>query len=130
MSRGEVDEALRRRGTDRVRDLLLPLFVVLTIVLMLLLSRQRRPPMIGAPHADCDADHAAAPTPRRDWYADPLGNHEVRYWDGWRWTEHVSDNGSPARSTRCRHSQGFAGLEAVGGHDARHREAAAEHPAL
>ena len=25
------------------------------------------------------------------WYADPSGRHEKRYWDGTRWTEHVSD---------------------------------------
>jgi hypothetical protein len=26
-----------------------------------------------------------------DWKLDPLGRHELRYWDGLRWTEHVSD---------------------------------------
>ncbi|MDE3085421.1 MAG: DUF2510 domain-containing protein [Acidobacteriota bacterium] len=26
------------------------------------------------------------------WYADPSGRHEKRYWDGTRWTEHVSDD--------------------------------------
>lgn len=31
------------------------------------------------------------------WYADPSGRHEKRYWDGTRWTEHVSDG--EARST-------------------------------
>ena len=25
------------------------------------------------------------------WYEDPSGRHEKRYWDGTRWTEHVSD---------------------------------------
>jgi Protein of unknown function (DUF2510) len=28
-----------------------------------------------------------------DWLADPTGRHELRYWDGSRWTEHVSDAG-------------------------------------
>ncbi len=28
-----------------------------------------------------------------DWYPDPDGRHEVRYWDGNQWTEHVTDNG-------------------------------------
>ncbi len=27
------------------------------------------------------------------WLADPSGRHQLRYWDGTRWTEHVSDNG-------------------------------------
>ncbi len=28
-----------------------------------------------------------------DWLADPTGHHELRYWDGTDWTEHVSDDG-------------------------------------
>lgn len=27
------------------------------------------------------------------WVADPTGGHELRYWDGTKWTEHVSDAG-------------------------------------
>jgi uncharacterized protein YxjI len=27
------------------------------------------------------------------WYPDPLGRHELRYWDGGQWTEHVSSHG-------------------------------------
>ena len=27
------------------------------------------------------------------WFADPLGRHEMRYWDGRVWTGHVSDAG-------------------------------------
>ena len=27
------------------------------------------------------------------WYADPLGRHQLRYYDGRQWTEHVSSNG-------------------------------------
>ena len=27
------------------------------------------------------------------WYPDPLGRHELRYWDGKQWTEHVSSHG-------------------------------------
>lgn len=45
--------------------------------------------------------HAAAPGHRRKgsvntpagWYADPLGGHEHRYWDGERWTQHVATAG-------------------------------------
>lgn len=28
------------------------------------------------------------------WSPDPLGRHELRYWDGTRWTEHVSNGGA------------------------------------
>lgn len=34
---------------------------------------------------------AAAPA---GWYADPSGRFELRYWDGGRWTEHVSRGGT------------------------------------
>lgn len=27
------------------------------------------------------------------WWPDPHGRHQLRYWDGTRWTEHVSDAG-------------------------------------
>ena len=30
------------------------------------------------------------------WYRDPGGRHELRYWDGLRWTEHVFDRGTQA----------------------------------
>ena len=28
------------------------------------------------------------------WLADPTGAHELRYWNGTSWTEHVSDQGT------------------------------------
>ena len=31
-----------------------------------------------------------------DWYADPTGGHQHRYWNGSAWTEHVADNGVQA----------------------------------
>ncbi len=34
-----------------------------------------------------------SPSPPPDWYPDPAGRHEVRYWDGERWTEHVASHG-------------------------------------
>ncbi|HUC38258.1 MAG TPA: DUF2510 domain-containing protein [Acidimicrobiales bacterium] len=30
------------------------------------------------------------------WQPDPAGRHEVRWWDGVRWTEHVLDRGQPS----------------------------------
>ena len=29
-----------------------------------------------------------------NWYPDPKGRHQLRYWDGTNWTEHVSTNGA------------------------------------
>jgi uncharacterized protein YxjI len=31
-----------------------------------------------------------------NWYPDPMGRYQVRYWDGTNWTEHVSTNGVTA----------------------------------
>lgn len=28
-----------------------------------------------------------------NWHPDPMGRHQLRYWDGNAWTDHVSDNG-------------------------------------
>ncbi|MDQ6850810.1 MAG: DUF2510 domain-containing protein [Actinomycetota bacterium] len=35
----------------------------------------------------------SAPASPSGWYADPLGRHELRYYDGIQWTEHVSSHG-------------------------------------
>ncbi len=35
----------------------------------------------------------AAPAVPADWYADPAGRFDLRYWDGSTWTEHVSRAG-------------------------------------
>jgi uncharacterized protein YxjI len=39
---------------------------------------------------------ASSDTPQHpaNWYPDPLGRHEYRYWDGGQWTEHVSSHGT------------------------------------
>ncbi len=34
--------------------------------------------------------------PEANWYPDPSRRHEMRYWDGTAWTEHVSDQGRQA----------------------------------
>jgi hypothetical protein len=38
-------------------------------------------------------ENESAGVPAPDWYADPSGGHELRYWDGTAWTGHVADNG-------------------------------------
>ena len=36
---------------------------------------------------------ASTPKVPADWYKDPAGRYEYRYWDGTKWTEHVSRGG-------------------------------------
>jgi hypothetical protein len=40
-----------------------------------------------------EPEPAVAPVPAPDWYPDPTGRYEQRYWDGSRWTEHVTAAG-------------------------------------
>jgi hypothetical protein len=49
------------------------------------------PPSAAAAAAAVTA--VKATTPAADWYPDPSGAHELRYWDGTDWTPHVSDQG-------------------------------------
>ncbi len=35
-------------------------------------------------------------TRAQEWLPDPAGRHQLRWWDGARWTEHVSDDGETA----------------------------------
>ncbi len=46
--------------------------------------------------ADLDATASTSGTPSvpADWYKDPSGRFEYRYWDGQKWTEHVSRGGT------------------------------------
>ena len=50
---------------------------------------------IGAPTAPASAGPSAAqvPNPPANWYKDPSGRFELRYWNGSAWTEHVATNG-------------------------------------
>lgn len=41
------------------------------------------------------ASSAASAQVAPAWYADPTGRYEQRYWDGARWTDHVSTGGTP-----------------------------------
>ena len=41
--------------------------------------------------------------PAADWYADPFGRHEVRYWDGSNWTDHVATGGVEATDAPVHH---------------------------
>lgn len=35
-------------------------------------------------------------TPTQAWLPDPTSRHQLRWWDGAKWTEHVSDGGESA----------------------------------
>lgn len=56
------------------------------------------PPGIPAPFLD-PSGYPAPPSPDGrpalfGWYPDPAGRHQLRYWDGRRWSEHVADDGA------------------------------------
>ncbi len=46
-------------------------------------------PPLGSPSRPA----ANTPAPAPDWYPDPMGRHEYRYWDGTAWTDHVASHG-------------------------------------
>lgn len=75
--------------------LLAILLAVVTIVVGAVLGNRSREdvgvePGGGPASASQTADDGAAPT---GWYPDPQGRHELRYWNGSEWTDHVSDQG-------------------------------------
>jgi Protein of unknown function (DUF2510)/Fibronectin type III domain len=47
------------------------------------------------------------------WYSDPSLRHEYRYWDGLRWTPHVSDRGLTASDPELRPSTNPDGAPAA-----------------
>jgi len=40
---------------------------------------------------------ASSTAPKPSWHPDPAGRHQLRYWDGDTWTEHVSNAGQPGQ---------------------------------
>jgi hypothetical protein len=63
---------------------------ILAAVVAVRRNRARR--LLPAPGAQPVATLGQATGPA-GWFADPGRRHELRYWDGQRWTEHVSDHG-------------------------------------
>ena len=43
--------------------------------------------------APAQTSSANVPNPPANWYKDPSGRFELRYWNGSAWTEHVATNG-------------------------------------
>jgi len=66
--------------------------VVLAVVVAVRRSRARR----RLPAPATQAGTWAQGTAPEGWFPDPGGRHELRYWDGQKWTEHVSDRGTQA----------------------------------
>ena len=64
---------------------------VLAVVVAVRRNRARRmlPAAVAQPAGSWGQGPVAA-----GWFADPGRRHELRYWDGQRWTEHVSDRGT------------------------------------
>ena len=49
---------------------------------------------VASPSPQASATPAAAQDIPANWYKDPSGRFELRYWNGSAWTEHVSSGGS------------------------------------
>jgi hypothetical protein len=45
------------------------------------------------------------------WHPDPRGRHDMRYWDGAKWTDHVSDAGVTSTDPVTKKKSLFARLE-------------------
>ena len=78
---------------------------------------------VGSLHGVSDAQSPA------DWYPDPFGRHEKRYWDGTAWTEHVVSHGSQSTDPptgQARLPQGTQPSEKVQEQVARSAEKAAK----
>jgi hypothetical protein len=64
--------------------------------------------------------------PKPDWYADPTGRHEYRYWDGGAWTANVADAGSASLDPLAESgSGGTADRASTGGADSSGRTGSA-----
>ena len=48
------------------------------------------------PHRRIPGASRGGHMPEASWLPDPSGGHELRYWNGATWTEHVSDQGTTA----------------------------------
>ena len=51
-------------------------------------------PTTAPTSTNVSGDGTSSNPPR--WAPDPMGRHELRYWNGTEWTDHVSDGGAPS----------------------------------
>jgi hypothetical protein len=54
-------------------------------------------PAVAPPMAPPIAPPVQAAGAPPAWLADPRGRHQLRYWDGTKWTDDVSDNGAVSK---------------------------------
>lgn len=54
----------------------------------------KSPPSVPSPASSAGGDTTPRTTSAPGWHRDPTGRFEYRYWDGARWTEHVSRSGA------------------------------------
>jgi hypothetical protein len=62
--------------------------------LVAFLSRDAQAKSNPAPAPTSTTSPVTTPTVPADWYKDPAGRYDYRYWDGAKWTEHVSRAGN------------------------------------
>ena len=77
-----------------------------------------------------DVETTGTPNPAHNWYPDPMGRHEYRYWDGTTWTEHVSSHGrqsvDPVQSAPAKTVAGQQDVSKVQAQVDKHRRSAAK----
>jgi Protein of unknown function (DUF2510) len=64
------------------------------LAVVVAIRRRRARRLLDAPSTN--GGMAARAAGSQGWFADPSERHMLRYWDGTRWTEHVSDGGTQA----------------------------------
>lgn len=71
--------------------LVLVLALPVLVVVVVLAARSRRPtaPVVGVQFQPSPVPFGGSPAP--GWFPDPARRHQLRYWDGTSWTEHVQD---------------------------------------
>jgi hypothetical protein len=69
--------------------------MILFILLVIFLIRASKPAQRGVSGPQLVGEPSSSFT-AEGWYPDPTTRHELRYWNGTAWTEHVSDAGVAA----------------------------------
>ena len=89
-----IGGAKGRPGTGFALGLLLGLIGVIIIAVMSP-SPEKQAQTAAAMHYAYLPTQASPNITPPGWHADPMERHQLRYWDGQRWTNNVSNNGVP-----------------------------------
>ena len=87
-----VGPAIFRTVILAIAGALVPVLAGAVLAAVVAVRRSRARRHLPAPATQPVATWGQATGPA-GWFADPGRRHELRYWDGQRWTEHVSDHG-------------------------------------